>query len=110
MGFPFGRTAGGSYAIWLQGSIASEPFLDMDGLPRFLIDGRTRCGNSGSPVFAYRSAGLVTLQDGLLHQFPYPVWRFLGIYSGRIDDRTDLGYVWKKRVITEIIEGQVRGS
>ncbi len=110
LGFPFKHTAGGSFAIWIQGAIASEPLLDMDELPRFLIDARTRKGCSGSPVFAYRSAGLVTLQDGLLHQFPHPIWRFLGVYSGRIDDRTDLGFVWKKQVITEIIEGQARGS
>src|SRR5580698_6704689 len=42
VGFPFGITGGGAFAIWTRGFIASEPDVDLDGLPSFLIDARTR--------------------------------------------------------------------
>jgi len=49
VGFPYGLSAGGRLAIWVTGFIASEPELDY---PHFLIDCRTRKGQSGSPVIA----------------------------------------------------------
>ena len=38
---------------------------------------------------------------------------FLGVYSGRIGNdelQAQLGIVWKKKVIEEIITGQTRGN
>ncbi|WP_397517277.1 trypsin-like peptidase domain-containing protein [Rhizobium ruizarguesonis] len=54
VGFPFGLSGGASLAIWATGFIASEPDTDFENLPTFLIDCRTRKGQSGSPVIAYR--------------------------------------------------------
>ena len=44
VGFPFGLQAGGSLAVWATGFVASEPQVDFDSLPIFLIDCRTREG------------------------------------------------------------------
>ena len=108
IGFPFGLTGGGLFAIWTRGFVASEPEVDLDGLPRFLVDARTRQGQSGSPVIAYNPGGLnatsrgITLSSG-------PVSKLLGVYSGRVNKDSDLGYVWKVGVIDEILSGQKLG-
>jgi len=52
VGFPFGLTAGGYFGVWVQGTVASEPGIDLNGLPLLLIDSRTRLGQSGWPVIA----------------------------------------------------------
>jgi hypothetical protein len=80
IGFPFGITAGGGLAIWATGFVASEPDLDYGKLPVFLIDCRSREGQSGSPVIAYRGGGMVALQ-GSSSIFDRPVYRLLGIYT-----------------------------
>jgi len=64
VGFPFGITGGGGLGVWVQGTIATEPSLDFDGMPRFLIDSRTRPGQSGSPVLAYHAGGALPMQGG----------------------------------------------
>jgi hypothetical protein len=104
IGFPFGIQAGGSLAVWATGFIASEPGINFNDLPIFLIDCRTRRGQSGSAVIAYRSAGAVADADGGTSIYSGPVWRFLGIYSGRINEESDLGIVWKASSIRELID------
>jgi S1-C subfamily serine protease len=32
VGFPFGRTGGGAFGIWVQGTVASEPTIDLNDL------------------------------------------------------------------------------
>lgn len=116
IGFPFGRTGGGNLGIWTQGYVATEPEIDFDGLPLFLIDARTRSGQSGSPVIAYADGGMVTTEDGGSGVFSGPVERFIGVYSGRIIDpadpqpSTDLGLVWKRHAIADIIDRGLPGS
>lgn len=83
IGFPFGRTGGGAFAIWTRGFIATEPQVDFDDLPCFLIDARTRPGQSGSPVIAYSSGGAHAVNTGLA-LVGGPIVNLLGVYSGRI--------------------------
>lgn len=109
-GFPFGQRAGGLLAIWVQGAMASEPDVDIDYLPLFLIDSRTKPGSSGSPVIAYRTGGAVTTAGGGTAIFSGSIWSFLGVYSGRIEDGSDVGRVWKASVISDIITGQTHGT
>jgi len=67
----------------------------------FLIDCRSRKGQSGSPVIAYRN-GVWTAYDDNTSGVPNgPQFRFLGVYSGRIHSESDLGMVWKPRAIAE---------
>lgn len=101
VGFPFGIQTGGSLAIWATGFLASEPNLET---PVFLIDCRSRPGQSGSPVIAYRNGGAVAMQSGGSAMFGCPVYKFLGIYSGRINSESDLGIVWKTSAIKELLD------
>jgi len=103
IGFPFGMTAGGAFGVWATGFLASEPEIDFNDLPVLLIDCRSRQGQSGSPVIAYRSAGGVAMKNGDQAIFSGPVWRFIGIYSGRINQESDLGIVWKASAINELV-------
>ena len=103
VGFPFGLQVGGSMAIWATGFMASEPDININNLPVFLIDCRSRQGQSGSAVIAYRSGGMVAMQDGSSAAFSGPVTKFLGIYSGRINAESDLGIVWKASSIQELV-------
>ena len=69
--------------VWTSGSIATDPSKAWDG-PRFLIDSRTREGQSGSGVITYEPAG-----RGLPAR-----QQLVGIYSGRIETSADIGSVW----------------
>jgi hypothetical protein len=103
VGFPLGLRSAGYFPVWATGFIASEPQLDHDKLPVFLIDCRTRKGQSGSAVVTYRPGGPVTLENGDVSFFNDPVFRFLGIYSGRVNKDSDIGRVWKASAIAELI-------
>jgi hypothetical protein len=111
VGFPFGVTSGGGignaergvFAVWATGFVASEPGVDYDGLPVFLIDCRSRPGQSGSPVLYTRQGGTVTRPSGTVEMHVGRVTEFLGIYSGRINTDSDIGMVWKKSAINELV-------
>lgn len=110
VGFPFGVTAAGAIAIWTKGAIASEPEIDFDMRPCFLIDARTRQGQSGSPVIAYSPGGPTVMEDGSLAILTGTAVNLLGIYSGRINKESDLGMVWKPRAIQDIVENGKPGN
>lgn len=102
VGFPFGLQGGGSLAIWATGFVASEPEIDLWNLPIFLIDCRTRPGQSGSAVIAYRSGGATAMEDHSTRIMGEAI-RFLGIYSGRINEESDLGIVWKAKALNDLV-------
>ena len=104
IGFPFGISAGGLFPVWATGFIASEPIVDFDDLPIQLIDCRSRQGQSGSPVLAYRSGGMVAMADGSSAAFSGPVSKLIRIYSGRIKTESDIGIVWKTSAILELVD------
>jgi hypothetical protein len=110
IGFPFGQAAGGLFAIWATGFVASEPDIDYNNLPIFLIDCRSRPGQSGSPVVASRNAGMVPLRNGNVSAFTGHVSNFLGIYSGRINEQSDIGIVWKRTAIAELVNSLAPGA
>jgi len=110
VGFPFGQASFKSLAIWTTGSIASEPSVGYGGYPRFLVDARTRDGQSGSPVILHTTANTPPMKfsDGSMRSYPGRSY-LLGVYSGRIHrgaDVSDIGIVWKARVIGDIIKNQ----
>lgn len=105
IGYPYGRRSAGSLGIWVRGTVASEPELDFEGDPIFLIDCRSRRGQSGSPVIAYRSAGApVHHANGHTIVRGSAVWQLLGVYSGRISEQSDIGRVWKLSALREVVE------
>src|SRR4051812_37256450 len=46
VGFPFPIPAGGRFALWASAILASEPEVDYNDLPLFLVDCRTRPGQA----------------------------------------------------------------
>lgn len=44
------------------------------------------------------------MQDGSTGIFDGPVTKFQGIYSGRINDQSDLGMVWKASAVAQLVE------
>jgi len=85
--------------IWTGGSVASEPEIGL-GM-RFFIDSRTRPGQSGSPVIAHRQSRFLDAAAGLGEELPEKAI-LLGIYSGRTDENSDIGSVWKTSVLARI--------
>lgn len=105
VGFPFGLTVGGRLGIWATGFISSEPEVDYQDLPIFLIDCRTRKGQSGSPVIAHRNPGAPYYNGNNVKMVTGgSVTDFLGIYSGRVNEQSDLGMVWKASAIRELLD------
>lgn len=103
IGFPLGLSAGGRFPVWKTGHVASEPELDINAKPVFLIDATTRGGMSGSPVVA-RQIGSYLNRSGNLVVRPGAITRFLGVYSGRLEATSEIGRVWKPDVISAILE------
>lgn len=115
VGYPWGLS-GGTKALPLfkRGSIASEPTIEIDGLPKFLIDCRTASGMSGSPVIGQR--------HGVGHNGDVGSFQgFVGVYSGRLETNgrlpseadtavSEIGVVWRRSVIDEIIDSGQRGT
>jgi hypothetical protein len=109
LGFPYELNGGGYFPIWKRASIASEPDIDYDGLPKIFVDTASRSGMSGSPVI-YRRTGIHNTDNGqlTLKTVIGTIQGFVGVYSGRIGKSeldAQLGVVWKKEVIDEIIDG-----
>ncbi len=111
LGYPFGISSTGNnsefVAIWSTGFVASEPFIDYKGLPLFLIDCRTRPGQSGSPVYIVNYTGendsYIKKTEADFRMKNFEEKYFLGIYSGRVNADSDLGFVWKSSSIEELI-------
>ena len=123
IGFPGARTSFKYFPIWVTGYIASESDLDYDNLPIVLINATTARGMSGSPVFQVVDG---TYQDinGERYLDGPRMYKFLGVYSGRIPERAfafsvedsfsietnqeklvplDIGIIWKPSVIYTLL-------
>jgi hypothetical protein len=105
--------------IWKTGHIASEPDVDFEGEPTFLVDVSAFPGMSGSPVLAAGS-GVYESEAGMMRSGR--VTKLLGVFSsmpvlqqsqpGSVNTSTDqtmttdvslqLGYVWKASLLVEI--------
>jgi hypothetical protein len=115
IGFPLGKNGGSDLlSIWTQATVASEPSIDLDGRPRFLVDGRTRSGLSDAPVYAYLPAGARSPKQRDPEMFISTLNQYrtalVGVYSSRVSEESDLGFVWKAGLIEEIIDGRMPGT
>ena len=128
LGYPWGLTGGNlAMPIYKRGTIASEPELNQNSLPRYLIDCRTASGMSGSPVIVVRS--VFGAPHGAAGEPLFGrIGSFAGVYSGRLeasempqdqgllqtigerDAMTEIGIVWRRSVLEEIVQAEVRGS
>lgn len=108
VGYPLRFATAGDFPIWKRGSIASEPEENYLHNPMFLIDAITREGLSGAPVIGefvnptFDNGGKGTLTRMGSER------EFVGLYSGRLGKTDDfsaqLGMVWRRSVIEEIIQ------
>lgn len=113
LGYPYSFNGGGKFPIWKRGSVATEPDIDYENLPKIFVDTASKSGMSGSPVI-FRRDGIhgainnILTADTILGE----IQGFVGIYSGRITGDSDLdaqlGIVWKAEVIEEIIKGNMK--
>lgn len=111
IGFPRG-IGPERHAIWKRASIASEPDVNVDGLPLRLVDTSTSAGMSGSPV-VQRFRGQAVGNDGEMN-LGVNGYQMLGVYSGRLagpgEGEVTLGRVWKETLIEEIASEGVQGD
>lgn len=103
VGFPFGLHVGARWPIWKTGHIASDPGYAYDDRPSFLIDVTTRPGMSGSPIF-FQSVGPFDSRDGPERIAELMELEFLGVYSGRIHEESEIARGWPHAVISEILD------
>lgn len=123
VGYPYGYyDKENALPIWKTGSIASEPKVDFEGKPLFLVDVSAFPGMSGSPVFAI-SYGMYETEEG--DTTVGGIRKFLGIYAsmqmrrkekfleeilhetkvGVIDyESLELGHIWKADLILETVK------
>ena len=92
--------AANALPVWKTGSVASEPDVDFDGKPLFLIDVSAFPGMSGSPVFAIAS-GIYEMAEGG-NMTPGVVRQFLGIYAS-------MQMVGKDKYLEQIVHGAKLG-
>ena len=123
IGYPMGLSGGGSVLpLYKRGSIATEPLVNHNGLPRLLIDCRTDKGMSGSPV-VFRRSGPWSPNGKLDDETHFEtVENFLGVYAGRLIDPTangdakesdrisEIGVVWKRSALDALVERGVEGT
>ncbi len=123
IGYPYGYYDKKNWLpIWKTGSIASEPDVDFEGKPLFLIDISAFPGMSGSPAFAIAYGAYETVEGPTTVGH---VQKFLGIYASMlmlkeskyleeitseskqgviINKSLELGHIWKASLIIKIIK------
>jgi Trypsin-like peptidase domain len=112
IGFPVGFDPVGEdvpLGVWTRGTVAWPPSLQWRHLPAFLIDCRSRPGQSGSPV-VFSASDLTSYRHASGATATGPVHEFIGVYSGRIHKDSDVGVVWKRDAVREIVEHGVQPS
>ena len=105
--------------VWKTGHVASEPDVDFEGRPVFLVDVSAFPGMSGSPVLAVAN-GIYESEDGVMRSGR--VLKLLGIFSSMpavreqrsmaspadpsaqqtVETTLELGYVWKAALIADL--------
>ncbi len=110
IGYPVGFDPNRTSAwlgVWTRGTLAWPPSLDWESLPTMLIDCRARQGQSGSPVVFYADELTRFLaSDG--RELVGPAWDLVGVYSGRTHRDSDVGMVWKRSAVADIIAARQR--
>jgi len=125
LGYPFGFFDQKHYLpVWKTGHVASEPQVDFDDKPVFLVDVSAFPGMSGSPVLAVAN-GIYESEDGVMRSGR--VLKLLGIFSAMpvvrervapnpsnysaeiqyTETNLQLGYVWKSKLIAELARAYV---
>lgn len=109
-GYPLNIRDAYSQPVWKRATIASSVQRGWNKEAKFLIDSASKSGMSGAPVLYYSPRGQVSIH-GKIHQFDKKVAILVGIYVGRVGIKGELdpqiGTVWHRSVIDEIIESKL---
>ena len=104
VGWPYGDTGTWPHAVWSTGYVSTEPDLGWAGLPAFLLDCRSRTGQSGAPVLLHvNPTDTLRLADGDSLHHGVTLTRLVGVYSGRVDREGDLGRVFTTEAIRDVL-------
>lgn len=115
--YPTWITAWKKLPIWKKWTIASEPDMDYDNLPKFIIDTSTREGMSWAPVISRYDSPIWSGENWKMMDSDYfgAHYNFIWIYSWRLYSKdendyftTQLWVVWKKSIIDEIIKSNLK--
>jgi len=123
IGYPYGYYDKKNWLpVWKTGSIASEPDVDFEGKPLFLVDISAFPGMSGSPAFAIAYGAYETIAGPTTVGH---VQKFLGIYASMqmlkeekyleeiisesklgfvVNESLELAHIWKASLIIKIIK------
>ena len=122
LGYPYGFFDTRNFLpVWKTGHLATEPSVDFQGQPVFLVDVSAFPGMSGSPVVGVAQGVYESESGGMMSGLQR---KLLGIFSamrtlrprdndGQLmaqgspnpGDSLQLGYVWKAQLITDIARG-----
>lgn len=112
VGYPKGLTDQTLQPIWKRATVATEPRLGWQGQRKFLVDCASRQGLSGAPVLSYNKTGRMQV-GGMTYVGSGPAIMLHGVYVSRLgggrEFEAQIGTVWSRSVIDEIIEAEVRG-
>jgi len=113
VGYPLGSYDGWMVPIWKRGSLATEPLVQIDDKPMFLVDAATTEGMSGSPMFR-RVFGPAALADNSMKLDAVVTTEFVGVYAGNLMSselgRINVGYGWYGRLVDEIVTAKIQGN
>jgi S1-C subfamily serine protease len=110
LGYPYGFSdTVNRLPVWKTGHIATEPHVDFQGKPAFLVDVSAFPGMSGSPVLAVAN-GVYEIDPEVYATGR--VRRLLGVFSampvirsdlpGQADTSLELGIVWKAELVAAL--------
>lgn len=133
VGYPWGFSPMDNLPVWKKGTVASEPNIISEDLPKIYVDSFTHPGMSGSPVFASDEREVIMLDEkthklkereeqGEISALEFITqldpeklkitrklkhFRIVGVYSGRVSmGRFDpqIGIVWPIYLVDEMID------
>lgn len=107
VGFPFEDLGTWPTAIWTTAPIASEPMIRYNDQPSFLVDSRTRAGQSGAPVFLHLTPNDPVWVGGDVYLHEEQIDALVGVYSGRRNRESDLGMVWTTEALEEVLNQKI---
>lgn len=111
MGYPKGMADLYGQPIWKRATVASDPQRGIDKLRKFYVDCASREGMSGAPAIFYHKSGNIS-HGGAMAIGMGPLAYLHGIYASRVGKTTDfeaqIGTVWGRGAIDEIIDGGIQ--
>lgn len=107
-GYPQNISDSGLQPIWKRATLASSMQRGFGGEPKYLVDTASKSGMSGAPVVYYSPTGKISMR-GYQSMVSKEVMILAGVYVGRMgissSEDPQLGIVWNRSVINQIIEG-----